>query len=143
MLVSTQTNAATTATAVSNASRASWSSYADCNESLAAKSAVRRGEQADEQDLTEEPRAVALSAHVIHASLVGTARPADKRNVAERILIVDDHPLTRDALAALLAQQGFDVVGEAEDGAQAIAEAADPAARPRAPRPDDARAWTG
>jgi len=43
--------------------------------------------------------------------------------VAERILIVDDHPLTRDALAALLAQQGFDVVGAAEDGEQAIAEA--------------------
>jgi DNA-binding NarL/FixJ family response regulator len=43
--------------------------------------------------------------------------------VAERILIVDDHPLTRDALAALLAQQGFDVVGSAEDGEQAIAEA--------------------
>src|SRR6185436_14807088 len=39
-LVSTQTNVATTATAVSNASRASWSSYADFSESLAAKSAV-------------------------------------------------------------------------------------------------------
>jgi len=43
--------------------------------------------------------------------------------VAERILIVDDHPLTRDALAALLAQQGFDVVGSAEDGEHAIAKA--------------------
>ena len=40
--------------------------------------------------------------------------------MAERVLIVDDHPLTRDALSALLAQQGFDVVGEAEDGATAI-----------------------
>jgi DNA-binding NarL/FixJ family response regulator len=40
--------------------------------------------------------------------------------MATRVLIVDDHPLTRDALAALLAQHGFDVVGEAEDGAQAI-----------------------
>jgi DNA-binding NarL/FixJ family response regulator len=37
-----------------------------------------------------------------------------------RVLIVDDHPLTRDALATLLAGSGFDVVGEAEDGAQAI-----------------------
>ena len=27
-----------------------------------------------------------------------------------RILLVDDHPLTRDALAALLTQHGFDVV---------------------------------
>jgi DNA-binding NarL/FixJ family response regulator len=43
--------------------------------------------------------------------------------VAERVLIVDDHPLTRDALSALLAQQGFDVVGEAGDGAGAISEA--------------------
>ena len=43
--------------------------------------------------------------------------------MTERILIVDDHPLTRDALAALLAQQGFDVVGEAASGEEAIAEA--------------------
>ena len=40
--------------------------------------------------------------------------------MSERILIVDDHPLTRDALAALLSQQGFDVVGEASDGAEAV-----------------------
>jgi len=40
--------------------------------------------------------------------------------MSERILIVDDHPLTRDALAALLTQQGFDVVGEAEDGREAL-----------------------
>jgi DNA-binding NarL/FixJ family response regulator len=40
--------------------------------------------------------------------------------MAERILIVDDHPLTRDALAALLEQHGFAVVGQAEDGEQAI-----------------------
>ena len=40
------------------------------------------------------------------------------------VLIVDDHPLTRDALGALLAQQGFAVAGEACDGAEAIGEAA-------------------
>ena len=34
--------------------------------------------------------------------------------------IVDDHPLTRDALASLLAAGGFDVVGEAADGAAAL-----------------------
>ena len=44
--------------------------------------------------------------------------------MAERVLVVDDHPLTRDALASLLAQGGFDVVGEAGDGAEAIALAA-------------------
>ncbi len=43
--------------------------------------------------------------------------------MAERILIVDDHPLTRDALAALLTQHGFDVVGEAASGEEAIAAA--------------------
>src|SRR5215213_10926180 len=40
--------------------------------------------------------------------------------MAERILLVDDHPLTRSALAGLLRQHGFDVVGEAEDGEAAI-----------------------
>jgi DNA-binding NarL/FixJ family response regulator len=40
--------------------------------------------------------------------------------VAERILLVDDHPLTRSALSGLLAQHGFDVVGEAEDGSAAV-----------------------
>jgi DNA-binding NarL/FixJ family response regulator len=43
--------------------------------------------------------------------------------VSDRILIVDDHPLTRDALAALLEQQGFDVIGEAASGEEAITEA--------------------
>jgi DNA-binding NarL/FixJ family response regulator len=45
--------------------------------------------------------------------------------MAERVLVVDDHPLTRDALASLLAQGGFDVVGEAGDGVEAIALAAE------------------
>jgi DNA-binding NarL/FixJ family response regulator len=40
--------------------------------------------------------------------------------VAASILIVDDHPLTREALSSLLSAHGFDVVGEASDGAQAI-----------------------
>ncbi len=37
-----------------------------------------------------------------------------------RIVVVDDHPLTREALAALLAGHGFEVVGEAADGREAI-----------------------
>jgi two-component system, NarL family, nitrate/nitrite response regulator NarL len=40
--------------------------------------------------------------------------------VATRVLIVDDHPLTRDALAALLTQHGFDVVAHAADGDEAV-----------------------
>ena len=44
--------------------------------------------------------------------------------MAARILIVDDHPLTREALSSLLGAHGFDVCGSASDGAQAIVEAA-------------------
>jgi DNA-binding NarL/FixJ family response regulator len=40
--------------------------------------------------------------------------------MSTRILIVDDHPLTRDALAALLKQHDFGVVGQAADGAEAV-----------------------
>ena len=43
--------------------------------------------------------------------------------MSERILVVDDHPLTRDALAALLEQHGFRVVGQAADGEEAVARA--------------------
>jgi DNA-binding NarL/FixJ family response regulator len=43
--------------------------------------------------------------------------------MTERILIVDDHPLTRDALAGLLAQNGFDVVGQAGSGEEAMTQA--------------------
>ena len=37
-----------------------------------------------------------------------------------RILLVDDHPITREALAALLGQDDFSVVGQAADGEEAI-----------------------
>ena len=40
--------------------------------------------------------------------------------VMATVLVADDHPLTREALASLLAQHGFDVVGEASDGHEAI-----------------------
>jgi DNA-binding NarL/FixJ family response regulator len=42
-----------------------------------------------------------------------------------RVLIADDHPLTRDALADLLAANGFDVVGQAADGIEALERAAE------------------
>jgi DNA-binding NarL/FixJ family response regulator len=35
-------------------------------------------------------------------------------------LIADDHPLTREALSGLLGQHGFEVVGTASDGAEAV-----------------------
>jgi DNA-binding NarL/FixJ family response regulator len=40
--------------------------------------------------------------------------------MAPSILLVDDHPLTREGLAALLAGNGFEVVGQAGDGREAI-----------------------
>jgi DNA-binding NarL/FixJ family response regulator len=38
----------------------------------------------------------------------------------DSVLIVDDHPLTREALAALLEQGGFSVVGQAADAEEAV-----------------------
>lgn len=37
------------------------------------------------------------------------------------VLIVDDHEAFRDSAAALLEQEGFDVLGQAADGPQAVA----------------------
>jgi two-component system invasion response regulator UvrY len=38
-----------------------------------------------------------------------------------RLLVVDDHPIVRAALVDLLLQAGFEVAGEAVDGADAVA----------------------
>jgi DNA-binding NarL/FixJ family response regulator len=38
-----------------------------------------------------------------------------------RVLVVDDHPMLREALVELLEQAGFEVAGEAVDGADAVA----------------------
>ena len=37
-----------------------------------------------------------------------------------KILIVDDHELVREALSTLLEAEGFEIVGPAKDGAQAL-----------------------
>jgi len=42
-----------------------------------------------------------------------------------QILVVDDHPLTREALASLLEHHDFEIVGQAGDGEEAIALAAE------------------
>jgi DNA-binding NarL/FixJ family response regulator len=42
------------------------------------------------------------------------------RMAAKTLLIVDDHPAFRSAARALLEAAGFDVVGEAADGAHAV-----------------------
>jgi DNA-binding NarL/FixJ family response regulator len=43
--------------------------------------------------------------------------------VARTILIVDDHPPFREAARQLLESEGFEVVGEAADGASAVRDA--------------------
>jgi DNA-binding NarL/FixJ family response regulator len=48
--------------------------------------------------------------------------------VSVRVLLVDDHPVVRDGLRAVLEGAGFVVAGEAEDGRRALA--VYPAARP-------------
>jgi DNA-binding NarL/FixJ family response regulator len=54
-----------------------------------------------------------------HRELLEELRPS------RRVLVVDDHPSFRRCARALLAAEGFEVVGEAEDGATAIGLAAD------------------
>jgi len=58
-------------------------------------------------------------------ALVGRSAAADKNPVPARVLVVDDHPLTRDALGALLRSHGFELVGLAADGEEAIRAAAE------------------
>lgn len=50
-----------------------------------------------------------------HEELPELGRPA------HRLLLVDDHSSFRRCASALLRTEGFDVVGEAEDGASALA----------------------
>ena len=45
--------------------------------------------------------------------------------MAARVLVVDDHPLTREALVSLLLAHGFELAGAAADGAEAITLARD------------------
>ena len=54
----------------------------------------------------------------------------DSAGPVTRLLVVDDHPAFRSALRELLERAGYDVVGEASDGASAVvtAEALSPEA---------------
>ena len=61
-----------------------------------------------------------------------------------RVLIADDHAVVRQGLRTFLElQDGIEVVGEAADGEEALALAADDGAGRRARRPRDAAASTG
>ncbi|WKX69860.1 response regulator transcription factor [Streptomyces sp. XD-27] len=54
--------------------------------------------------------------------------PEDRTDRAVTVMVVDDHPMWRDAVARDLAEAGFDVVATAGDGPQAVrrAKAAEP-----------------
>jgi DNA-binding NarL/FixJ family response regulator len=50
-------------------------------------------------------------------------RQATIRDMPPRVLIVDDHPTFRKSARLLLESEGYDVVGEAGDGASALSAA--------------------
>jgi DNA-binding NarL/FixJ family response regulator len=50
-------------------------------------------------------------------------KPLEAVRPGRRVLVVDDHPSFRRCARALLTAEGFEVVGEAEDGVSALEEA--------------------
>ncbi|MEU9053934.1 response regulator transcription factor [Streptomyces sp. NPDC048384] len=52
--------------------------------------------------------------------MTDTASGPDERQGAIRVMVVDDHPMWRDAVARDLAESGLDVVATAGDGDQAV-----------------------
>jgi DNA-binding NarL/FixJ family response regulator len=58
------------------------------------------------------------------AGMVPTLQVCDDRGVRRTVLIVDDHARFRESAAALLEAEGLTVIGEAADGASALAQVA-------------------
>jgi DNA-binding NarL/FixJ family response regulator len=56
------------------------------------------------------------------AGVVPAALVCDDRSVRRTVLIVDDHAPFRESAAALLEAEGLTVIGEAADGASALAQ---------------------
>ncbi len=52
---------------------------------------------------------------------MSTHEKSARRGHGPRVLVVDDEPDTMDLVRAMLEQDGIDVVGEAADGAEAVA----------------------
>src|SRR5690606_32089268 len=52
--------------------------------------------------------------------LDGVRTPADRSAAVTRVLLADDHPAVRAGIRLILTDGGFDVVGEAGDGAEAV-----------------------
>jgi DNA-binding NarL/FixJ family response regulator len=68
---------------------------------------------------------VTCGVSALNANTREQTAPADGNQPAPRIIVVDDHPTFRDCVRALLTAEGFEVVGEAEDGTAALALVAD------------------
>ena len=55
------------------------------------------------------------------ASVVPLTRSARGLIMTIRLMLADDHRMLREGLGRSMREQGFDVVGEASDGAEAVA----------------------
>src|SRR5437763_15151183 len=121
----TATAAPASVTAVWSTRRASSPPYEGRRPGYATKSASVAASSPKRRTSPQRNASSALLPSLSIVTLVGTAAAADKpaRAMADSVLIVDDHPLTREALGALLAQHGFSVVGQASDGEEAIGSA--------------------
>src|SRR5438105_7014724 len=117
----TATIAPASITSVSSTSRASGTAYAGRRPGYATKSASVAPRSPIRSTSPHSQASNGLLPSFSIVTLVGTSAAADKSGaMAESVLIVDDHPLTREALGALLHQHGFAVVGQAAAGEEAI-----------------------
>src|SRR5581483_9932178 len=66
------------------------------------------------------PNAYAHGAETVWLPVWLAGRACATMNSVTTVLIVDDHPSFRSSAHALLEAEGFEVVGEAEDGASAL-----------------------
>src|SRR5207302_3425648 len=67
------------------------------------------------------PRAANRGGNGVGNRIASPPPVCDPAFVARTVLIVDDHPSFRSSARAILEAHGFEVVGEAEDGAAALA----------------------
>lgn len=74
---------------------------------------LAKSDELSEQAVTRHASVIGLSAIVQHSAL--------KKNATIRVLLVDDHVMVRQGLRSVLdAYEGLQVVGEAQDGVEAV-----------------------
>src|SRR5207248_9587115 len=118
---STATSTAASATVVSRTSRTCGSSKVGRRSGYATNSASVAPSRPKSRTSPQSQDWYAFSSFRISLYSAEPIQPIRAaRPMATRVLIVDDHPLTREALAGLLTQHDFSVVGQAADGEQAV-----------------------